>query len=288
MPNQSIIETRHNQMFPILEASEIERVRRFGSVHCFSSGEALQKVGVVGCGRSIILAGRIEAIRYNAAGQQEPIITQGPGAFLGELAQLAGRPALVDAYARESVKVLIIPPDQLRALLIADAELGERIMRALILRRVGLIETGAGGPVIVGRADNSDVLRLENFLRRNSHPRQMLDPDTDSEATALIERFHVDLASCQSFFVRWGSCCAIPARTNLRVALAWWVRSIRIAFMTQPLSGLDLRALPQRFTPDQRGFRFSSLITAPEVAKPALRQGLRITSAFLRASAAMP
>ena len=192
MPNQSIMETRHDQMFPILEASEIERVRRFGSVHCFSTGEALQTVGSVGYGLSIILAGRIEAIRYDAAGRQTPIITQGPGAFLGELAQLAGRPALVDVYARESVKALLISPDRLRALLIAEAELGERIMRALILRRVGLIETGAGGPVIVGRADNGDVLRLENFLRRNSHPHQVLDPDTDSEAKALIERFHVD------------------------------------------------------------------------------------------------
>ena len=47
-------------------------------------------------------------------------------------------------------------------------------MRALILRRVGLIETGGGGPVIVGRADNGDVLRRQNFLRRNSHPHQTL------------------------------------------------------------------------------------------------------------------
>jgi hypothetical protein len=32
---------------------------------------------------------------------------------------------------------------------VAEADLGERIMRALILRRVGLIERG-GGPVLVG------------------------------------------------------------------------------------------------------------------------------------------
>src|SRR5262249_8339296 len=32
----------------------------------------------------------------------------------------------------------------------------------------------------------------EGFLRRNGHPRQRLDPDTDPEAKALIERFHVD------------------------------------------------------------------------------------------------
>jgi thioredoxin reductase (NADPH) len=92
----------------------------------------------------------------------------------------------------EPVESLVIPPDRLRALLIADAELGERIMRALILRRVGLLQAGAGGPVIVGHAESGDVLRLESFLSRNGHPRQRLNPDTDPEAKALIERFNVD------------------------------------------------------------------------------------------------
>ena len=85
---------------------------------------------------------------------------------MGELAQLAGRPALVDAHARGPVEALIIAPDRLRALLIAEAELGERIMRALILRRVGLLETGGGGPVIVGRAESGDVLRLAGLSSR--------------------------------------------------------------------------------------------------------------------------
>ena len=65
-------------------------------------------------------------------------------------------------------------------------------MRALILRRVGLLETGVGGPIIIGRAGNGDVLRLEGFLARNAHPHVRLDPDTDLEAKALIERFHID------------------------------------------------------------------------------------------------
>ena len=188
----SIIESRYDQMFPILEPSEIDRVRRFGSVRSFAVGEAVVRAGDVGSGLTVILAGRIEALQRDSSGLEAPIVTQGPGAFLGELAQLAGRPALVDAYAREPVKALIIPPDRLRALIVAEAELGERIMRALILRRIGLLETGAGGPIIVGRADDGDVLRLASFLRSNSHPRRVLDPDTDSEAKALIERFHVD------------------------------------------------------------------------------------------------
>jgi len=192
VPTQSIIETRRVQMFPTLERAEIERVRRFGEVRSYGAGEALAKVGEVGAGLSIILAGKVDITQHDEPGRRALIVTHGPGEFMGELAQLAGRPVLVDAYAQGPVEALIIRPDRLRALLVAEAELGERIMRALILRRVGLLETGAGGPVIVGRAENGDVLRLEGFLRRNGHPHQRLNPETDPEAKALIERFHVD------------------------------------------------------------------------------------------------
>ena len=121
-----------------------------------------------------------------------PIVTHGAGAFMGELAQLSGHPSLVNATAKNAVEALIISPDRLRALMVAEADLGERIMRALILRRVGLIETGTGGPVIIGRAENGDVLRLEGFLSRNGHPHQRLDPNSDPDAEALIKRFHLD------------------------------------------------------------------------------------------------
>jgi thioredoxin reductase (NADPH) len=191
-PTQSIIETRRHQMFPTLEPAEIERVRRFGQVRSYGAGEALATVGHISPGLTVILAGYVDITQHDDSGRRTLIVTHGPGGFMGELAQLSGRPALVNAYAQDKVDALIIPSDRLRALLIAEAELGERIMRALILRRVGLLETGAGGPIIVGRADNGDVLRLEGFLRRNGHPQQRLDPETDPEAKALIDRFHVD------------------------------------------------------------------------------------------------
>jgi thioredoxin reductase (NADPH) len=191
-PTPSIVETRRDQMYPTLAASEIERVRRFGTMRAFAPDEALAKVGVGGVGLAVILSGTVEVSRRDSAGGRTLLVTLESGAFLGELAQLAGRPALVDAVAHGAVEALLIPPDQLRALLIAEAELGERIMRALILRRVRLLESGAGGPIIVGRADNGDVLRLQGFLRRNGHPHLQLDPEVDADAETLIERFHVD------------------------------------------------------------------------------------------------
>jgi thioredoxin reductase (NADPH) len=49
-----------------------------------------------------------------------------------------------------------------------------------------------GGPIILGRAENGDVLRLQGFLRRNGQPQRFLNPETDAPAKALIERFHID------------------------------------------------------------------------------------------------
>jgi thioredoxin reductase (NADPH) len=190
-PKTSIIETRRDQMFPVLDTEEVERLRRFGIVHAYTAGEPLAKVGEAGHGLALVLSGKVEVSQHDQAGRK-PIVIHGVGSFMGELGQLRGRPSLVDGYALEPVEVLAIPPDSLRALLIAEAELGERIMRALILRRVGLIEVGAGGPVIVGREGQGDVLRLETFLSRNGHPHLILNSESDAEAKALVERFHVD------------------------------------------------------------------------------------------------
>jgi thioredoxin reductase (NADPH) len=189
---QSIREQRRDQMFPKLDPVEIERVRRFGEVRSFAAGESLGIIGQITPGLIVILSGKVAVTERDHFDNHQPIVTHGPGTFLGELAQLAGRPALVQATAEEPVKALIIPPERLRALMIAEAELGERIMRALILRRVALLQSGAGGPIILGRAENGDVLRLQGFLRRNGHPHQLLSPETDTHARVLIERFHID------------------------------------------------------------------------------------------------
>ena len=136
-----IIETRRHQIFPTLEEPEIERLRRFGETCAFRSGEALAVMGDVARGLMVILAGQVDVTQRDTSGRHEPVVTYGPGSFLGELAQLAGRPALLDAHAQGPVQALIITPERLRALFVAEAEIGERIMRALILRRVRLIES---------------------------------------------------------------------------------------------------------------------------------------------------
>ncbi len=62
-------------------------------------------------------------------------------------------------------------------------------MRALILRRVSLIESGVGGVVIIGSSYSGDVVRIQGFLTRNAVPQHLLDPETDAEARELIARY---------------------------------------------------------------------------------------------------
>ena len=187
----SVLETRRYQMFPHLDDHDVARLRRFGEVRHFADGTLIMKAGEVAPGLAFVLNGEIDVRQGGAGSQHQSIVQHGPGSFLGELAQLSNRPALVDAVAVGEVEAIVVPPRRLRDVLVQEAELGERIMRALILRRVGLLEAGQTGPILIGPFGSADMLRLENFLRRSGHPHRALDSATDSCAQTLLTRFTI-------------------------------------------------------------------------------------------------
>ena len=154
-----LIEARRDQMFPVLASDEIDRLWRFGEFKSYPAGERMIATGEIAPGAFVILAGRVDVTQRGRQGQRELIVTHCPGSFMGELAQLSDRPSLVDAFATEAVDAFVIPPQRLRDLMVEEAELGERIMRALILRRVGLLDMGAGGPVSIHERPSPDHSR---------------------------------------------------------------------------------------------------------------------------------
>ena len=253
-PTQSIIDTRADQMFPTLEHAG-DRARapvRRGAPLCGRRGAGQGRRGRPSAS-TIILAGEVEITQHDESGRRALIVTHGPGAFMGELAQLSGRPALVDAMRAEPVEALIIPPERLRALLVAEAELGERIMRALILRRVGLLETGAGGPVIVGRAEQrrrAAAAGLPAPQRPSASAARSRQPTPRRKA--LIERFHVDPGQLPIVLCPGGQLLRNPERdASSRAASAWSGRSIRTASTTWRSSapvrpGSRPRSMPAR------------------------------------------
>lgn len=188
----SVFRHRREQVdFPLSDA-EISRLHRFGEARAFAGGEYLIRAGDVGHGIVVILSGRVKVARREAPGERVSTTTYADRHFVGEIGQLQGGVCFFDARADTDVEVLAISPPRLRALIVAEAELGERIMRALILRRIGLIETGAGGPMLIGSPTHPSIVHLQNFLLRNGVPHRVLDPAVEDEARTFLAAFEAE------------------------------------------------------------------------------------------------
>ena len=209
------LEARRAQAFPTLDAEDMERMRRFGKPRTYADGERLFESGKPSGGTYLVESGKVRVTGRNVKGEAMPVVDHGPGSFTGELGQLSDRRSFVDGTAVGEVKATFIDSEQMHALLIAEAALGERIMRALILRRVALIESGAGGPVILGYADSTDVARLRNFLQRNGIPHQLLDPADQDEAREAVERLGADGGAMPIVLCPDGSVLHNPTETAL-------------------------------------------------------------------------
>ena len=206
-------------------------VRR--SCERYKDGEALFETGKPGPGMFVVLSGHVAITQRDGLGHVTPVIDQGPGQFLAEIGQLSGRVALVDGHAEGDVETLLIPPEQLRALLVAEADLGERIMRALILRRVSLIQAGVGGPVLIGPAVARRHGAAAEFpgAQRPAAPSCSIPPTTRTppiSSRAMRPRAPICRWSC----VPTARCCATRRRPRWR-----W----RIGMIDQPCARQALR-----------------------------------------------
>ena len=190
---KSVTETRRDQVFLALTPAELERMRRFGEYRSYDAGQALFKIGERGHGLFVILSGSIDLIRDDEKGGRRPFHSPGPGSMIGELAQLAGRPPLVDGYAREPVCALHHSTGA------AARPAGRR---------------GGARRADHARADPAPRRPARDRRRRPDHRRPRRRTATccgwrassratairisgwtrtsDAEAKALIERFHVD------------------------------------------------------------------------------------------------
>jgi thioredoxin reductase (NADPH) len=90
---------RYDQTFPTLTASEIERLRRFGSLRKYASGEKLYETGQPAPGMFVVLSGTVAITQRDGLGHVAPLAEQSAGQFLAEIGQLSNRAALVDATA---------------------------------------------------------------------------------------------------------------------------------------------------------------------------------------------
>jgi thioredoxin reductase (NADPH) len=188
----TIADTRRPQIFPTLTAAQREAALRFasGPTARYAPGAIVYAIGATSAPAFLILSGQLEVVRRDGMGREMLITTHDAGQISGEVAQLAGRPTLVEGRAGEAgCEAAPFDAAHLRALVVGSAEIGEIVMRAFILRRTAFILEGGAGSILVGRASDPRLVRLQVFLSRNGYPHTVLDPALDADAGLIVERF---------------------------------------------------------------------------------------------------
>ena len=182
----ALYEKRREQMFPKLAPLQVERLEAIGTRVATRAGEVLAEPGERQQRLLVVLDGSLE-VEHG----EERLTTLERGDFTGELSTLRGVAGFTRIRARDGGAVLAIDAERLRDLVQTDAELSEIMMRAFILRRMGLIDSQHAEVTLLGSRRAPATLRLREFLTRNAYPHVSVDLEGDDGVEALLERFHV-------------------------------------------------------------------------------------------------
>ena len=181
--------SRVEKIFPTLTPAQIRRISSHGQMRPMQRGQVLIEQGDRNVPFFVVVSGEVEIVR--PLGGVETLITvYGPGQFSGEVNSLSGHRALFRARATKQGELIELDRQHMLALVQTDAELGEILMRAFILRRVELVAAGVGDVVLIGSIHSAGTLRIKEFLMRNGHPYSYVDLERDPEVQNLLDGFH--------------------------------------------------------------------------------------------------
>ena len=182
---------REAQTFPHLSEEMAARVATYGVETSLAAGERVFERGDRGVDFFLVIEGAIEIIEFDAHNEPHVITVHSDRQFTGEMDLFNNRRILVSGRAQKDSRVARIERAQFRRLVAAEPDIGEIIMRAFILRRVGFIRHAQGGVIVIGASHSGDTLRLRRFLTRNGYPHRLLDVDHDEDAAGFLECFEL-------------------------------------------------------------------------------------------------
>src|SRR5215467_9590283 len=182
--------SRVEQIFPKLTPAQISRIAVHGHIRAIQPGEVLVEQGERAVPFFVVVSGEIEIVR--PSGAAETLVTiHGLGHFTGDVYMLSGRRTIVRMRAIKPGVVIELDRQKMMTLIQTDAELGEILTRAFILRRVELIAAGVGDIVLIGSIYSASTLRIKEFLMRNGHPYSYVDLERDRDVQELLDSFQV-------------------------------------------------------------------------------------------------
>src|SRR6266487_5055936 len=185
-----LTKSQREKIFPKLTSVQIDRIATRGHVHSMEEGEVLYGQGHRAAPLFVVISGELEVVRPSVP-VETLITTYESGQFTGEVGTLSGRRSLFRVRATKPGKVIELDRQQMLALVQTDAELGQILMRAFILRRVELIAAGVGDIVLIGSIHSAGTLRIKEFLMRNGHPYSYIDLERDSDVQKLLDSFRI-------------------------------------------------------------------------------------------------
>lgn len=181
-----------SEAFPLLTPSQIDHLRPYGKVRSVQAGETLFEPGDNNVPVFVLLSGELDIVQA-CPKSDRPLVRHVPGSFTGEFSVITGQRALVSGRVVQAGEFLEISAADFRSLVAKNGELGDIFMRAYILRRVALIQEGAGNVILLGSRHSADTLRLREFLSRNGYPHKYIDLDRDERAQSILDHFQVSL-----------------------------------------------------------------------------------------------
>ncbi|WP_109357314.1 FAD-dependent oxidoreductase [Sphingorhabdus sp. EL138] len=210
---------REEQTFPTLKESHLDRMLSFCEKETVKDGALLFERGERSVDFFVILSGAVEIFDTDDQGNANVFTVHRKNQFTGELDLFNDREILVSGRASGITEVLRFKRADFRRMVVAEPDIGEIIMRAFILRRVGLIQHAQGGVTVIGRKQDAVTLQIDRFLTRNGYPHRMLDIDADEDSASAMEGFSIDRGDLPVVILPDGKLVKSPSDKELADAL---------------------------------------------------------------------
>ncbi|MDE1155367.1 MAG: FAD-dependent oxidoreductase [Acidobacteriaceae bacterium] len=178
-------------VFPTLTQAQVDRSLSYGQIEVYNAGETIYARGTRGVDFLIVLRGSVLIAGVSPQGEEAVITIHHAGEFTGELDLFSHREALVTARAATDTEVLRISRARFQEYVAAEVDIANIIMRAAILRRLGLVQHAQVGVTVAGAGRSGATLRIQEFLTRNGYPYRLIDTDTDLTAREFLDGFHL-------------------------------------------------------------------------------------------------
>lgn len=183
---------RQAQTFPKLTQDQIAQMKEFGHVEQLEKGAILFSRGDRTVDFFVVLSGNIEIFDDAGTSQEDVFTTHGPQQFTGELDLFNDREILVNGRMGDAGEVIRLNRPAFQRMMTSLPDIAEIIMRAFILRRMGLMEHEQGAATLIGKRGSTEMLDAERFMRRNGYPVRMMTVCEDEEARSLVDRLKVN------------------------------------------------------------------------------------------------